>query len=223
MDKRLCIAIDGPASSGKGTVARLVAKRLDYAYIDTGAMFRSVALLALERDVSWANEPKLGNMVGEMEFDFSWNGETLQVTVNGQDVTQAIRREEIGRGASHVGTHPEVRRALLERQRALSRAGGVVMDGRDIGTVVLPGADIKVFLDADVDERANRRHRELVSKGTPADLETVRADVIERDRQDRSRAVAPLIQADDAVYLNTTGMTPVEAADRIIQIARALT
>ena len=223
MDKRLCIAIDGPASSGKGTVARLVAKRLDYAYIDTGAMFRSVALVALEHAVAWTDEAGLEILVGQMEFDFSWNGETLQVIVNGQDVTQAIRREEIGRGASHVGTHPAVRRALLERQRALSQAGGVVMDGRDIGTVVLPGADVKVFLDADVDERASRRHLELVSKGTAVTLDTVRADVIERDRQDRSRAVAPLIQADDAVYLNTTGLTPAEAADRIIEIASALT
>ena len=222
MDKQLCIAIDGPASSGKGTVARLVAQHLKYAYIDSGAMYRSVALAAQEQQVEWSDDVNLIALVSRLEFGFKWDGETLQILLNGRNVTQDIRQEAIGRGASDVATHEGVRRALLEQQRALSRSGGVVMDGRDIGTVVLPNAEVKIFLDADVDERAMRRHRELTSKGIAIDYATIRADVIRRDDQDRNRATAPLAQAEDAIYLNTTGMSPDEAARRILEIARAL-
>jgi len=222
VDKQLCIAIDGPASSGKGTVARLVAQHLKYAYIDSGAMYRSVALAAQEQQVEWSDDVNLIALVSRLEFGFKWDGETLQILLNGRNVTQDIRQEAIGRGASDVATHEGVRRALLEQQRALSRSGGVVMDGRDIGTVVLPNAEVKIFLDADVDERAMRRHRELTSKGIAIDYATIRADVIRRDDQDRNRATAPLAQAEDAIYLNTTGMSPDEAARRILEIARAL-
>jgi len=222
VDRRLCIAVDGPASSGKGTVARLVAKKLGYSYIDTGAMYRSVAFFAHQQGIEWGDAKALARMVENLQFDFTWNGEELDVIVDGRNITQNIRREQIGNGASVVGTHPEVRLALLERQRDFAQKGGVVMDGRDIGTVVLPDADLKIFLDASASERARRRHAELQGKGSSEDFETVLAGVNSRDEQDRNRTEAPLRQASDAVYIDTTGMSANEAALTILKIAADL-
>ena len=219
MPRSITIAIDGPASSGKGTVARTVAKRLDYAYIDTGAMYRSVALAAQRRGLDLAHAEELGELTATLEFQFRWADGGLRVIVNGEDWSDAIRTETVGKGASDVAVHAPVRAALLERQRALAREGGIVMDGRDIGSVVLPDADLKIYLDASVDERARRRHAELVARGLDVNLDTIRHEVSERDHQDRTRTEAPLIQTEDAVYLDTTAMSAEASAEKIVQMA----
>ncbi len=218
--RRIAIAIDGPASSGKGTVARLVARKLGYAWIDTGAMYRAVALLARERGVAWSDAEALARIAREADFAFSWDGATLRLRVDGRDVSEAIRTDEIGRGASDVSVHPAVRAALLDRQRALGRAGGVVMDGRDIGTVVLPDAEVKIYLDATPEERARRRHREFLARGIDKDFAEVLAEIRERDHQDSTRAAAPLRAAEDARVIDSTGLTPEEVADRVLAAVR---
>ena len=222
MPRSITIAIDGPASSGKGTVARTVARRLNYAYIDTGAMYRSVALAAQRRGLDLAHADELGQLTTTLEFQFRWSSSGLRVIVNGEDWSDAIRTETVGKGASDVAVHAPVRAALLERQRALAREGGIVMDGRDIGSVVLPDADLKIFLDASVDERARRRHAELVARGLDVSLDTIRNEVSERDHQDRTRAEAPLIQTEDAVYLDTTAMSAEASAEQIVQMVSDL-
>ena len=222
MPRSITIAIDGPASSGKGTVARTVARRLNYAYIDTGAMYRSVALAAQRRGLDLAHADELGQLTTTLEFQFRWSGSGLLVIVNGEDWSDAIRTETVGKGASDVAVHAPVRAALLERQRALAQEGGIVMDGRDIGSVVLPDADLKIFLDASVDERARRRHAELVARGLDVSLDTIRNEVSERDHQDRTRAEAPLIQTEDAVYLDTTAMSAEASAEQIVQMVSDL-
>jgi cytidylate kinase len=216
--KQLTIAVDGPASSGKGTVARNVARLLGYQYIDTGAMYRAVALAARERGISWDDEDPVAEVAAGLRFAFSFDGETLRVVVDGRDVTEAIR---IGRGASDVSRHPAVRGALLGLQRALARQGGVVMDGRDIGTVVLPDADLKVYLDAEVEERARRRYAELHEKGEAAGFVEVLEALRARDKQDMERPVAPLCQADDAVYLDSTHLTIEQGVEVVLELARA--
>jgi CMP/dCMP kinase len=215
----ICIAIDGPASSGKGTVAKAVAQALDYRYIDTGAMYRAVALAALRQRVGWKSSG-IGAIARAARIDFAWDGKDLRVTLDGEDVTEAIRAEEIGRGASDVASVPEVRTALLEHQRALGQGGRVVMDGRDIGTVVLPDAELKVYLDASLEERGRRRALELEARGEQWPIERVKEDLRARDRQDAGRAVAPLKQAADAVYVDTTGLSPEGVRDRILALAR---
>lgn len=218
---RICIAIDGPASSGKGTVARMVARALDYAYVDTGAMYRTVALIARERGVPWSDGEALGRLALQLDFDFTWDGEHLRVCVDGRDVSESIRAETVGQGASDVAVHPPVRAALLARQRALAERGGVVMDGRDIGTVVLPDAQLKIFLDAAPEERARRRTLELVARGLPADPAQILDEIRARDHQDRTRATAPLAAAPDALHVDSTGQTPEAVAAQIEAIARA--
>jgi CMP/dCMP kinase len=213
------IAIDGPGSSGKGTVAKLVAQALGYRYIDTGAMYRSVALAAHRKGVGWKSDG-IGALAHGVTIDFAWDGQELRTTLDGADVSEAIRAEEIGRGASDVASVPEVRAALLEHQRALGRSGGVVMDGRDIGTVVLPDAELKVFLDASLAERARRRARELEERGEQWSVARVEADLRARDEQDAGRAVAPLKRAPDAVYLDTTGLSPEAVRDRVLALVR---
>jgi cytidylate kinase len=220
--ERITIAIDGPASSGKGTVARVVAKTLGYAYIDTGAMYRSVAYAAQARGMKLGDAQALGALTTGLDFQFSWDGDALRILINGEDWSELIRTEAVGMGASDVAIHPEVRAALLDRQRALARSGGVVMDGRDIGSVVLPDADLKIYLDASVDERARRRHAELVGRGLQVSIEDIRAEVSERDHQDRTRAEAPLIRADDAVYLDTTSLSAEASAERIVRMVHDL-
>ena len=222
MTDRFTIAIDGPASSGKGTVARTVARALNYAYIDTGAMYRSVALAAQKRGVSLSSGAALGELTASLEVQFTWDSLGLRILVNGEDWSEQIRTETVGKGASDVAVHPQVRTALLARQRALAGQGGVVMDGRDIGSVVLPDADLKIYLDASVDERARRRHAELSAKGLDVTLSAIRSEVADRDHQDRTRAEAPLIRTDDAVYLDTTDLTADASAAQIVQMVADL-
>jgi len=218
--REITITIDGPGSSGKGTIARGVARSLGYQYIDTGAMYRAVALAALQRGVDHADEPALADLAAELRFRFSWDGEILRVAVDDQDVTREIRTEVVGQGASRVSALPAVRAALLGRQRDLAASGGVVMDGRDIGTVVLPTAELKVFLDAELDERARRRHEELLRRGELVAFEQVRAELAERDERDRTRATAPLKAASDAVIVDSTELTIRQAIERVLSLAR---
>lgn len=217
----IAIAVDGPGSSGKGTVARGVARALGYQYIDTGAMYRAVALLAKEREISWKDGPSVAALAAHLRFQFSWDGDILRMQVDGRDLTAAIRRDDIGRGASDISVHPEVRSALLSLQQGLGRQGSVVMDGRDIGTVVLPEARLKIFLDADLEERARRRHDEMIRRGELASYQDVYSGLEARDRQDRERPVAPLIQAKDAVYIDTSQLTIREATEVVLALARA--
>jgi cytidylate kinase len=214
--RELTIAIDGPASSGKGTVARRVAEALGYAYVDTGAMYRAVGLMALRRGVSATDAAATTAIAEALHFAFDWHKGQLRVFVDREDVSDAIRNERVGNAASAVAVHPGVRAALLQTQRDLGAGGGVVMDGRDIGTVVLPDADLKIFLDASLEERARRRHAEL--PGTT--LDDIRRELAARDAQDSGRSTAPLRQAEDAIRVDTTGHTIDEVVDRVMALAQ---
>jgi CMP/dCMP kinase len=213
------IAIDGPASSGKGTVARRVARALGYAYVDTGAMYRAVGLSALNAGIPLSNEARLATLARALRFHFSWTVDGLRVQVDDQDISEAVRSEEAGQAASAVAVLGEVRAALLDLQQRLGDGGAVVMDGRDIGTVILPNAELKVFLDASVDVRAQRRHAEIQKRGAATTFTQVRAELVARDAQDSGRAVAPLCQATDAVRLDSTKLTPDEVVARVLALA----
>lgn len=219
-EARIAIAIDGPGSAGKGTIARAVARSLGYAYVDTGAMYRAVALFAGRAglDLDAPDEDALTQLARRLQFAFGWDGDILQVEVDGEDVTRAIRSEEAGQGASRVSALPGVRQALLGLQRELASEGGVVMDGRDIGTVVLPEAELKIFLDAELEERARRRHEELVRRGEVVRFDAVLEDLRARDARDRSRDTAPLRPADDAVVIDTTDLTIRQVVDRVLAL-----
>ncbi len=216
MTEAIAIAIDGPAASGKGTVARLVAAELGYAYIDTGAMYRAVGITVLEAGRSVEDADFAAEVARRLRIGFTWDGGNLRVSIDGADATERIRSETSGRAASAVAVHPGVRVALLQAQRDLAASGGVVMDGRDIGTVVLPNARLKVYLDADLDERARRRQAEHAA----STVEEIRRDLAARDAQDSGRAAAPLRRADDAVLVDTTGMDIPGAVARVVALAR---
>lgn len=220
MAERFAIAIDGPASSGKGTVARLVARELDLPYVDTGAMYRAAALLAERQGIEWTDGPGVAALISTLDFRLGWTDGAFSLHVDGEDLSRAIRTERVGQGASAVAKLPLVRAALLETQRELAYRGAV-MDGRDIGTVVLPDAPLKVFLDADLDVRARRRQAELAGSGIERTFSEIRLELERRDTQDRSRETAPLAQADDAVYLNSTHRTPEQVARAVVAMARA--
>ena len=204
---KLAIAIDGPSGAGKSTLARALAQRCGFLYVDTGAMYRAVGLYTLEHGA----DPKDGEAVQALLPDIHLalrheNGEQ-HILLNGRDVTRDVRREDVGMAASGVSAHPPVRAFLLETQRRLARENSVVMDGRDIGTVVLPDAEIKIFLTAAPEERARRRCEQLREQGQSADYDEVLRDVRRRDENDTTRAVSPLRQAEDAVLVDTTGNT----------------
>jgi len=220
MTKPLTIAVDGPGSAGKGTVARGVARHLGYQYVDTGAMYRAVALFSERAGVAWHDETAVAEIARNLQFAFVWDGDVLRVVVDDEDVSGTIRTAHIGKGASDVSALPAVRAALLDLQRGLGALGGVVMDGRDIGTVILPDSELKVFLDASLEERARRRHEELLRRGEVQSFEEVRAQLAYRDKQDSEREIAPLAQADDAVLVDTTRMTIPEAIEAVLALAR---
>lgn len=215
--RQIVIAVDGPASSGKGTVARRVASRLGFQFVDTGAMYRTVALAGLRAGVDLGDAVAVAPIAQGIVFRFAFLGGELRVEADGEDVTEGIRDQQVGAAASVVATHAGVRTALLGLQRALGAGGGVVMDGRDIGTVVLPSAELKVYLDASLDERAERRWRQFPD----CDFAQVRADLAERDRRDTTRPIAPLARAPDAVRIDTTGIGVESVVDRIVALATA--
>ena len=203
MAKKLVVAIDGPAGAGKSTVAQLAAKELGYTYIDTGAMYRAVAWKALKAGEPLTDEKILAAVAG-IEVSLRYDGKRTQVFVDGEEVTSEIRTPAVSAVVSQVARLGPVREKMVEQQRRMADAGGVLMDGRDIGTVVLPNALAKVFLTASVEVRAKRRTAELREKGIEADFEEVKRDIAARDEQDKNRAVAPLRQAEDALLLDSS-------------------
>ena len=218
MSKRIVIAIDGPAGAGKSTVAKAVASRLSFVYIDTGAMYRAVALWAARTGVPDTDVHKLEQLAREASVTFEAG--TQLVFLNGEDVTATIRTPEVSALASRVSAVPGVRRALVDKQRELAGETSVVMEGRDIGTVVFPDADIKVFLDAPTDVRANRRTRELAERGEAVDGAGTAREIAERDQRDRTRSEAPLVQAPDAVYIDSASLTVPEVVETILKVVR---
>lgn len=220
MRKRPVIAIDGPAGSGKSTVARRLASRLGYVLVDTGALYRGVALAAWERGIAWDDADALGTLTAQLDLAFVMADGEPRLHIGGHDRAEDIRTPEMSRGASAVSRHAPVREALLGRQRELGAEGGVVLEGRDIGTVVFPDAEVKVFLSADPQERARRRAAELGERGMPADVESTLSEIRKRDAQDEGRAIAPLRAAEDAVTVDTTELSIDEVVDRVETLAR---
>ncbi len=221
--QRIVIAIDGPSGSGKSTVARAVAERLGYLYVDSGAMYRAVALRAREESIPPDAVGLLTALAGRMQIDLKRNSSGVRILVDDRDITDAIRTPEISHLASLVAVLPPVRERLVAQQQRIGAAGGVVMEGRDIGSVVFPHAELKIFLDATPDERARRRHTQHLEQGIESSLEKTKKEVEERDRRDSTRTVSPLVQASDAVYLDSTALTAADVVDVIIRLAEKKT
>lgn len=219
MSRRVVIAIDGPAGAGKSTIARGIAQRLGYVYIDSGAMYRCVALWALRNSIMLDDMHKLEQLARAAHIEFT-PGDSV-VLLNGEDVTAAIRQPGVSDASSQVSAVPGVRRAMVDLQRAMSENASVVMEGRDIGTVVFPHADVKIFLDAAQDARAERRAGELRSQGAEVAIESVAREMHDRDHRDRTRSEAPLVQAPDAIYVDTTGLTIGEVEETVLKLIRS--
>lgn len=215
------ITIDGPSGAGKGTVCRLLANRTGFALLDSGALYRLVALAAIQQNVQADDESHLADIAAGLDTAFLPTPEMTKIVLSGEDVTDAIRREEVGRLASCVAAFPEVRAALLDRQRAFAQSPGLVADGRDMGTVVFPRAALKVFLTATAQERARRRMLQLGLTAEGDNFQRILDDIVERDRRDSTRAVAPLRPADDAVMLDSTELSAEEVLDRILVAAQS--
>ncbi|MBO1578396.1 (d)CMP kinase [Bacillus sp. XF8] len=218
MEKRISIAIDGPAAAGKSTVAKIVAKELSYVYIDTGAMYRTLTYAALKQNVDIENEESLMEVLKNVNIEFQQGENTQLVFLNGEDVSEAIRTPNVTNRVSIVAKHRLVREEMVRRQQALAEQGGVVMDGRDIGTHVLPNAEVKIFMLASVQERAERRHLENTKKGFASSLEQLKKEIAERDKLDSEREVSPLKKADDALELDTTSLSIEEVVKKIMDI-----
>ena len=217
--KVVVVAIDGPAGAGKSTVARTVAEKLSYVYINTGAMYRAVALWALRSDIDLTNHFKLERLAEQARIEFE-PGST-KVFLNGAEITHHLTDPAVAEAASIISAVPGVRKALVAEQRRIAEGASVVMEGRDIGTVVFPNAAVKIFLDADVLIRAERRTKELEAKGQPADVSEIAAQIAERDKRDSTRAEAPMTQAPDAIYVDSTGLDASEVADAILRVVRS--
>lgn len=219
-DRRMTIAIDGPGAAGKSTVGEIVARRIDAIYFDTGVLYRALTLLALERGVAPSDATRLARLAETMDIRVGLptvdDGRQVDVLLSGRDVTHDLRTPEIDRNVSAVSAHAAVRAALLEQQRRIGRSGRVVMVGRDIGTVVLPDAELKIFLDASPEERARRRYQQLEEMGQPQPYEAILADMRRRDRIDSERDIAPLRPADDAIIIDSDALTIEEVADLIV-------
>ena len=218
---RISVAVDGPAGAGKSSVARAAAQRLGYVYIDTGAMYRTVAVYAIENGIDIKAEPeKLVSQLDKIKIDIKYEDGVQRMYLNGADVTGRIRQSDASMGASAVAAIANVRTRLVAMQRDMAGDGGVLMDGRDIATAVLPNAELKIYLTASVEERAMRRYREYAEKGAECDYETIKADVIKRDYDDMNRAVSPLRRAEDAVLLDSSALTFEETVDKILEMVK---
>lgn len=220
MEKKISIAIDGPAAAGKSTIAKIVAKTLNYIYVDTGAMYRALTYKALNEKVSLTDEKVLYKLLIDTEIELKPSENGQLVFVDGQNVTSEIRNNEVTGSVSEVSMHRLIREEMVRRQQLFAKNGGVVMDGRDIGTHVLPNAEIKIFMVASVEERAERRHQENLQKGFPSDIEQLKAEIALRDKQDSEREVSPLKKADDAIEIDTTSLSIDQVADQIMSLMK---
>ena len=216
--KRFAIAVDGPAGSGKSTVAKMVARKLGIIYVDTGAMYRTVALHCMRENIPLEEETAVVAALDGLNMRIQPEAEGQRIFLNGEDVTTKIRTAEIGKGASIVGAYQKVRERMVELQQEMAKEHSVIMDGRDIGTVVLPKAEVKIYLDAGVEERARRRVGELEAKGETADFEEIKKMIVQRDYNDMNREHSPLKKAEDAVSLDSTGMGVEEVLQAILDI-----
>lgn len=213
------IAIDGPAGAGKSTIAKEVAKRLSFIYVDTGAMYRAIGLYLLLENVDCEDEHAIETAIQGIQIAISYQNGEQQVFLNGENVSKQIRTEDVGNMASKTSKYPAVREKLLELQRNLAASADVLMDGRDIGTCILPNADLKIYLTANPRVRAKRRYLELTAKGISCNIEEIERDIIERDLRDTTRVIAPLKKAEDAVEVDTSDMTIEEVVDKITSMA----
>ena len=214
------IAIDGPAGAGKSTIAKMAAKKLDFIYVDTGAMYRAMALYFLRREIDAKDEKKIAETCEHINVTIAYQEGEQQVLLNGENVNAFIRTEEVSMMTSNTSKYPAVREKLLYLQRELAAANNVIMDGRDIGTCVLPDAELKIYLTASASERAKRRYLEQKERGVESDLAQIERDIIARDEQDMNREIAPLKQADDAIYLDTSDMTIEEVVTKIVSLVQ---
>ena len=214
------VAIDGPAGAGKSTIAKLVAKEKGYIYVDTGAMYRGLAIHFLDKGIQPQETEKVIEACKDAEVTIAYEDAVQHVYLNGKDISSRLRNEEVGNMASVTSAIPEVRKKLLELQQNLAKTQNVIMDGRDIGTCVLPHADVKVYLTASVETRAKRRYLELQEKGEDCNLEEIAHDIEERDRRDMTREIAPLKQAEDAVLVDSSDMTIAEVVKTIVDLCR---
>ena len=224
MSRHISVAIEGPSGAGKSTLSQMAAARLGFVYVDTGAIYRTVAFHTLRRGVDPQDASAVERLLPEIRIAMEYDGEGLQrMYLNGEDLTDLIRTQEISMAASKVSVHPAVRSFLLNMQREMAEKYSVIMDGRDIGTVVLPDADVKIFLTASSEARARRRWRDLQERGTAKDFQQLLQETRERDEADMNRAAAPLRPAEDAVLLDTTELTFEESGRRILEIIRERT
>ena len=214
------VAIDGPAGAGKSTIAKLVAKEKGYIYVDTGAMYRGLAIHFLDKGIQPQETEKVIEACKDAEVTIAYEDAVQHVYLNGKDISSRLRNEEVGNMASVTSAIPEVRKKLLELQQNLAKTQNVIMDGRDIGTCVLPHADVKVYLTASVETRAKRRYQELQEKGEDCNLEEIAHDIEERDRRDMTREIAPLKQAEDAVLVDSSDMTIADVVKTIVDLCR---
>ncbi len=218
--KNIAVAVDGPAGSGKSTVAKLIAKNMNIVYIDTGAMYRTVGLYCIENGIDTKNEKAVCSVLDDIKMDIKAEKGGQTISLNGVDVTSKVRTQEAGRAASDVAVILAVREKLVEIQRNMAKGTSVIMDGRDIGTNVLPKAEVKIFLNASVEERAKRRVGELLALGENPDFDEVKEQIRKRDENDTNRKHNPLRKAEDAIEIDTTGMTIDEVTDKISDIIR---
>lgn len=220
MKKKLTIAIDGPSGSGKSTSARLVAQQLGYTYVDTGAMYRAITLHVLNHAVPMRDKSRVVQAAAEVQIQFTRTGQRLEVLLDGKNVTDAIREPRVDKAVGHVSEIPGVRAILVNLQRSLAEEGGIVMEGRDIGTRVLPNADLKFYMDADLSARAKRRQEQLKNQGIDVEFATVKQELKARDKRDSEREESPLRPAEDAVRIDTTHLTIDEQVEFIVERVR---
>lgn len=219
MEIGIQIAIDGPAAAGKSTIAKITASKLGYTYIDTGAMYRALTYAALKEHIDVNDDEALSQLLSRIDIELSPSEEGQIVLVQGENVTEEIRSQEVTSNVSAVAAQPQVRDMMVEKQRLLANSKGVVMDGRDIGTAVLPNAELKIYMTASVEERAERRFAENTKRGINRSMEQLCQDIANRDKADMERIASPLKQADDAIFIDTTSMSIEQVADTIIQHA----